>query len=445
MKKTLSLIFTALFLAVCLVPGLGLILTGGADAAANEILPAAPAIAADGVFNPDVLAETAAYVDGRFSFRLEGITAWAKLNAALFRTSTAENVLLGRGGWLFYAPTIHDYTGDAPMTARELYCAARTLYLLQEYAENRGGDFLFTAAPNKNTLYPEYMPERTRLGGASNMDALYALLGEMGVSYLDLRGVFGQETEPLYFKTDSHWNARGAALAADALLAALGRESDYFANTVSAGNTHRGDLYEMLYPAGKSLEEDFAYAPGFTFTANTDNPDRVTITTESAGTGALLCYRDSFGRNLYPYLAESFAAAEFSRRNEYTAATLPEGGTLVIELVERNLRYLVEYDSLAPAPERDPSLAADAVPGSGGAALTESAGTEGYTVFSGVWDGVTPDDTSNVYILSGGALYEAVPRPDGFIVSLPDGSTVDAVYAAAGGNFFRLSAVYAIE
>ena len=281
MKKTLSLIFTVLFLAVCLVPGLGLLLTGGADAAANEILPAAPVIAADGDFNPDFLAETAAYVNGRFSFRLEGITAWAKLNAALFRTSTAENVLLGRDGWLFYAPTIHDYTGDAPMTARELYCAARTLYLLQEYAENRGGDFLFTAAPNKNTLYPEYMPARTRLGSVSDMDVLYALLDEMGVSYLDLRDIFSQEDEPLYFKTDSHWNAKGAALAADALLAAFGRESDYFPGTVSAGNTHRGDLYEMLYPAGKALEEDFAYAPGFSFTANTDNPDRVTITTEN--------------------------------------------------------------------------------------------------------------------------------------------------------------------
>ena len=53
MKKTLSLIFTVLFLAVCLVPGLGLLTTGGADAAANEILPAAPVIAADGDFNPD--------------------------------------------------------------------------------------------------------------------------------------------------------------------------------------------------------------------------------------------------------------------------------------------------------------------------------------------------------------------------------------------------------
>lgn len=460
MKKTLSLIFTVLFLAVCLVPGLGLLLTGGADAAANEILPAAPVIAADGALNPDVLADTAAYVNGRFSFRLEGITAWAKLNAALFRTSTAENVLLGRGGWLFYAPTIHDYTGDTPMTAREIYCAARTLYLLQEYAENRGGDFLFTAAPNKNTLYPEYMPERTRLGGASNMDALYARLDEMGVSYLDLRDVFASEadpsyllrdelaheSEPLYFKTDSHWNARGGALAADALLASLGRESGYFANTVSAGNTHRGDLYEMLYPTGKSLEEDFTYAPGFSFTANTENSDRVTITTENdAGTGALLCYRDSFGRNLYPYLAESFASAEFSRRNEYTAATLPEGGTLLIELVERNIRYLVEYDSLAPAPERDASLVASAAPGEGSARLTESAGTERYTVFSGTWDGVTPDDASNVYVLSSGALYEAVPRPDGFIVSLPNGSAVDAVYAAAGGNLFRLSAVYAID
>ena len=69
----------------------------------------------------------------------------------------------------------------------------------------------------------------------------------------------------------------------------------------------------------------------------------------------------------------------------------------------------------------------------------ESAGTEGYALFSGTWDGVTPDDASNVYVLSGGALYEAVPRPDGVIVS------IDAVYAAAGGNFSRLSAVYAID
>lgn len=123
----------------------------------------------------------------------------------------------------------------------------------------------------------------------------------------------------------------------------------------------------------------------------------MTITTESGvGTGALLCYRDSFGRNLYPYLAESFASAEFSRRNEYTAATLPGGGTLVIELVERNLRYLVEYDSLAPAPERDASLVGTGRPGRGESRFDGERRYGRYTLFSAHGDGATPDDASNV-------------------------------------------------
>ena len=117
----------------------------------------------------------------------------------------------------------------------------------------------------------------------------------------------------------------------------------------------------------------------------------------------------------------------------------------MIELVERNLRYLIEYDHLIPAPERDAAQLTDAAPGTGRAFLTESAGTEGYTVFRGVWDGVSPDDDSKVYVLSGDTVFETVPRPDGFIVSLPDGSAVDTVYAVSDGNLFRVSAVYAID
>ncbi len=400
----------------------------------ERILPAAPVIAADGDFNPDFLAETAAYVNGRFSFRLEGITAWAKLNAALFCTSTAENVLLGRDGWLFYAPTIHDYTGDAPMTARELYCAARTLYLLQEYAENRGGDFLFTAAPNKNTLYPEYMPARTRLGSVSDMDALYALLDEMGFR-ISICAMYSHRKPSRSISKRTATGTRRARRSPLTHCSLLSAASDYFSGTVSAGNTHRGDLYEMLYPAGKELEEDFAYAPGFSFTANTDNPDRVTITTESGvGTGALLCYRDSFGRNLYPYLAESFASAEFSRRNEYTAATLPGDGTLVIELVERNLRYLVEYDSLAPH-RAGRHARRDGRPGRWESRFD---GERRYGRVHALFRHMGRRDAGRcVQCLRSldGVLYEAVPRPDGFIVSLPDGSTIDAVYAAAEGTF----------
>lgn len=52
----------------------------------------------------------------------------------------------------------------------------------------------------------------------------------MGVTYLDLFSLLGGQEETLYFRGDSHWNGRGAALAADSILEALGRPSPGFYN-----------------------------------------------------------------------------------------------------------------------------------------------------------------------------------------------------------------------
>ena len=150
MKKTISFIFALVFLAMCLVPGIGLLLTGGAEARANEVLAAAPRLTdREGALNSAVLTELADYVDDRFFLRQECVTGWAVLNAAA-GSSITKDVLLGENGWLYYAPTLPEYTGADPMTGRELWCAGRTLYLLQEYAQARGGRFLFAVAPNKN-------------------------------------------------------------------------------------------------------------------------------------------------------------------------------------------------------------------------------------------------------------------------------------------------------
>ena len=138
-KKIVSLLFTAVFLLLCLIPSAGLVLTGGAEAGANEVLAAKPVLTdRDGSFNPDVLADLGDYVGDRFSLRQECVTAWAKLNAALFGVSVTDSVVLGTDGWLYYEPTLADYLRSEPMTDRELWCAARTLFLLQEYAESRG-------------------------------------------------------------------------------------------------------------------------------------------------------------------------------------------------------------------------------------------------------------------------------------------------------------------
>ena len=130
-KKVVSLLFVGIFLFLCLVPSVGLLLTGGAEAGANEVLSSKPSLTRrDGSFNPDVLADLGDYVDDRFSLRQQCVTAWAGLNAALFRVSVTDSVVLGSDGWLYYEPTLADYTRAAPMTDRELWCAGRTLYLL---------------------------------------------------------------------------------------------------------------------------------------------------------------------------------------------------------------------------------------------------------------------------------------------------------------------------
>ena len=430
MKKTLSLLFAALFLALCLIPSLGLLITGGSGAAANQVLAPKPVLLkSDGRLNTAWLEDLSRYVNDRFSLRQEAVTLWAHLNAGLLHSSVTDQVILGKDGWLYFSATVPDYTRSNPMTERELWCAARRLWLLQEYAEAQGGQFLFTVAPNKNQLYPEGMPTLAVADGPTNTEALYRKLDEMGIAHLDLHAIFrAADPERLYFNTDSHWNSRGAALAADAILHALGRESAYFSGPFTSG-THKGDLYEMLYPTGTETEPDQVYAPGFGFEASSANPDSISISTKSAaGEGTLLMYRDSFGRSLYPYLAEAYGEAFFSRKNDYDPTALQPGGALVIELVERNLRYLLDYTPTLPAPSRDAALARDAQPQDGQMHFVlAKGGPEGYTVLHGDLGGYAPDKDSPIYLDTVLGLYEALPGAEGFSLCLPEDAAAGPV------------------
>lgn len=434
MKKTLSLLFAALFLALCLIPSLGLLITGGSGAAANQVLAPKPVLLkSDGRLNTAWLEDLSRYVNDRFSLRQEAVTLWARLNAGLLHSSVTDQVILGKDGWLYFSATLPDYTRTAPMSERELWCAARRLWLLQEYAEAQGGQFLFTVSPNKNTLYPEHMPALPRNHAPSNADMLADELSVQGVNYLNLFDVFRAEEDAilhfLYFRQDSHWTSRGAALAADAILAALGRESAFFNAPFIDSYSHRGDLYEMLYPTGTETEPDPVYAPGFGFEASSANPDSISISTKSAaGEGTLLMYRDSFGRSLYPYLAEAYCEAFFSRKNDYDPTALQPGGALVIELVERNLRYLLDYTPTLPAPRRDAALARDAQPQDGQMHFVlAKGGPEGYTVLHGDLGGYAPDKDSPIYLDTVLGLYEALPGAEGFSLCLPEDAAAGPV------------------
>ena len=404
MKQTiLKWCFVAVFFAVSITLSLGIFFAGPSKAGANEQLAKPPAPVSDGVYNPDLLSDAAAWVGDHFFLRQELITLHNRLSAVV-HTSGAEDVVLGSNGWLYYDSTMDNYTGQNLMTHRELFSAATNLELMASYCREQGKEFLFVIAPNKNTLYPENMPDTGISNPRQDAENLHKELTARQVPYVDLFALFDAQKEPLYFAHDSHWNSKGAALAADAINSAFGKPSQYFSDPFSATAPHQGDLYEMLYPAGQDPEQDPVYGDKlhFTYAGAATKADSITLKTEGSGEGSLLAYRDSFGNLLYPYLADSFAAATFSRSTRYDL-TKP-GDFVLIELVERNLRYLIANLPVMPAPEREQTLPHTS---SGTASFTTAKGTEGYTQIKGTLP-ATPDTDSRVYLVCGEKTYEAL-------------------------------------
>ena len=266
-----------------------------------------------------------------------------------------KDVVLGKKGWLYYAPTLGDYCGTDSLRDGELAAVVNNLALMQEYCESLGCRFLFVSAPNKNTLYPDFMPGY-RAALTHDIHRLIPLLEAAGVPYADLYSAFAQQPETLYFAHDSHWNSRGAALAADEINAAFGRAGGYFSRPFDGEEAHRGDLYEMLYPAAADPETDPVSSQNLRYTrkGSDTRPDSITIQTTGEGNSTLLAFRDSFGNSLYPYLADSFAEARFSRLTAYDLLLAEDMGAdcVLVELVERNLVYILQNVPVMPAPER---------------------------------------------------------------------------------------------
>lgn len=154
-------IFTAAFVLLCLIPSVGMLCLPPTKAAANEQLAPVPQLQTpDGSWNPAVLEEATDYIADHFALRQEMVTLNAALHTGLLATSPAEKVICGTDGWLYYTETLADYQHKPVLTEEQARETAALLAEMQAYCEARGARFLFTIAPNKNSLYPEHMPGR---------------------------------------------------------------------------------------------------------------------------------------------------------------------------------------------------------------------------------------------------------------------------------------------
>ena len=411
LKKLGYILFVGAVATICILP-VAVMPWQMEKAVGNEQLASFPELRKeDGNFNTGILNEFADYFADHFGFRHEMITLNDWLTETAFKTLDSNSVLLGKDSWLFYKSTLEDYTGTNLFTARQSYAAAHVLGLMQEYCEQNGIDFCFTIAPNKNSMYSSQMPARYAAASVRNAQLLKQQMEQQNVRYMDLFEVLSNSKEQLYYRLDSHWNMRGAQLAAQALLKELkGCEVEFDSFVTGKKLPHTGDLYEMVYPAGSETEQDTAYDFTYQYDEKFHSADDITIHTKnSEADGSVFVYRDSFGINLHPFLAQSYGSACFSRNMPYrlTAVMEEQPDVLLVELVERNLDWLLERAPELPAPERTVVPAADT--GARLKAQREDSRMEDTFCLTGSLSGQNVDDDSPVYVLTETAAYEASP------------------------------------
>lgn len=444
MKKG-KLIYCILFFAICLCPSLGMLVTKQETSSENRQLSEFPSPKTEeGKINVEWLSQAGDYFQEHFAFRNELVTGNALLHGRFLETSTADGVIQGKNGWLYYKDSLDDYLGQDLLSDRSLFNIAHMLSMTQQALEEKGVNFLFTIAPNKNSLYGDNMPyyDKLKVSDQTNRENLEGWLKTEKVAYADLYQALMEEDEVLYHARDSHWNNKGAALAADVLMDALGKDHDsYEGESYTVRRDYTGDLDTMLYPLASTADDEIYYDKEPTYATVEEiqsNFDPRITTVNPVKEGSLVMYRDSFGNALLPYMADAYANAYFSRGIPYQLMDVEthSADTVIIERAERFLPEMSQFPPVLTAKEI--SLTEDQeLQGSDGA-VDVKIKPQGMTAqLSGrIKEGLLDTD-SRIYLKVNGSVYEAFPMDvkveenlddNGFCLYLP------SELVAADGN-----------
>lgn len=407
-KNNLYRLYSAAFVGICLIPSVLMPFIKPTDSKEKRKLADKPQIKnEDGSLNFGFFDDFDSYFSEHFAFRQQLVTADGRLKASLLGTSPNSDVIVGKDGWLYYGETANDFLNINTLSTRGINNIRHNLDLVERYCQQNGIQFIFTVAPNKNTLYPEHMPfNYVPADARNNLEMLTEKLSDTAY-FLDMKSVLGsaQSNIPLYHKTDTHWNNLGAYVGHSGIMNKLGREVCPVGSSWTTRNDRLGDIAAMIYPSegAKDTQVYNDYEFTYQYQGHFKALDDIEINTVcEKGQGSLTMYRDSYGEAILPYMAECFADAKFLRSVPYTIDGLSDR-VLIIEIVERNIGNLQKYAPFMSAPQAEIPDNADTIDG----AHIETQQNGSYMhVFGELPENITGDDIT-VYVTAYGVSYEA--------------------------------------
>ncbi|MFK8103465.1 MAG: hypothetical protein AB8G15_13110 [Saprospiraceae bacterium] len=253
----------------------------------------------------------------------------AQAKYAVFNNALTRKIIPGKEGWLFLWEETEQIDGMKQVLGKvklnpielkqwRVYTNQRSTFLAAQ-----GIPYYKIIAPNKASVYPEYLPEGLMPATTNFTDQLLEDLQQhTEVAWIDLRPILRsyKTRGQLYYKTDTHWNNLGAFCAAEHILEELTkagfpvkplRQADFNWKTIDKKGGDAARLMMMpeelrqnyidFEPVGDlsftnqdSLNQRFAYlSPFITASAKGELPKTI-------------LFHDSFATNLRLFLAYHF-------------------------------------------------------------------------------------------------------------------------------------------
>lgn len=310
------------------------------------------------------------YWNDHFGGRSLMVNKRAQLWTKIFRDSPEKSVVIGQDGWLFYkseskddGPGINDIEGLVPLSEAEIGTVIGSINKVKDDLSAKGITLVVTVAPNKSTIYKEYLPFNFPIiaNGNTRLDQLVKAMPE-DINFVDLRSTLidGKNTMPTYQKTDSHWNNYGAYLASMEIIKKL--SNDYGMQPVPLDQydietktvTGEGDLASMMAARNIFSEEyvgikpkkstvytdyDYGYEKGLysghIWKQTNKKLPRLLMFGDS--------YRTTMTPFLIPYFSESYIMG-FSKNYKinYELVNLSKPNVVIWEVAERYIDRFVQ-------------------------------------------------------------------------------------------------------
>ena len=237
------------------------------------------------------------YLNDSFSLRDPLVFGKRWLDYHLFNMTDTAAVHVGKQGWLYERETIDDFQKKACDNRSQIESLTLALHAVDHLLSTSGRRFIFTVAPNKSTIYPEYLGFIPTDGscGHSHYDLLLEAFERHPLNHfvrLEERLRHSKNGGRwLYNPTGSHWNASGAAIAAEAIGEQIDQKvsPNWSPNSYQKNSNDPFDLARQMLGLSTPVKDNAAI-----HMTSAAPPDRLEA----------VVYGDGYLVNLIPYLSK---------------------------------------------------------------------------------------------------------------------------------------------